>query len=367
MGIFRADATQPAQDGCSPGSCVHGRRGFLKSVGAVALAAPSMALAQERAPAPAPAPRRIDVHHHVYPTKWFAAKRDLILRSSDNPSTIMTQWTPRRAVEQMDKNGIATSIACLGNPGVWFGDVQEARSLMRMCNEYMARLGQDFPGRFGAFAALALPDVDGCLKEIAYAYDTLQMDGVHLLTSYDGRWPGDPSFDPVFAELNRRNAVVFIHPTAPDCCGSLNTGAPPSILELPFDEARAVASLIFNGAVSRYPNIRFIFSHAGGPVPVLATRMDQLMRNPRIAERVPEGVPATLKKLYFEVANSTVNPSSMAALLALAAPSQILFGSDYPYVQMEKTVGGLDRLGYGPELLGAINRDSALKLFPRFA
>ena len=363
MGLFRAEAAGPAEDGCLPGLCLHGRRGFLKSFGAAALAAPSLALAQQ----PAPAPRRIDVHHHVYPTRWFAAKRDLILGSSDNPPTIMTQWTPQRAVEQMDKHGISTSIACLGNPGVWFGDVQEARALMRMCNEYMAQLGQDFPGRFGAFAALALPDVEGCLNEIAYAFDTLKMDGVHLLTSYDDRWPGDPSFDPVFAELNRRKAVVFIHPTAPNCCGSLNTGAPPSILELPFDEARAVASLVFNGTVSKYPGIKFIFSHAGGPAPVLATRMDQLMRNPRIAERVPEGVPATLKKLYFEVANSTVNPSSMAALLALSAPSQVLFGSDYPYVQMEKTVSGLDRLGYGQDLLGAINRESALKLFPRFA
>ena len=164
MGLFRAEAAGPAEDGCLPGLCLHGRRGFLKSFGAAALAAPSLALAQQ----PAPAPRRIDVHHHVYPTRWFAAKRDLILGSSDNPPTIMTQWTPQRAVEQMDKHGIATSIACLGNPGVWFGDVQEARALMRMCNEYMAQLGQDFPGRFGAFAALALPDVEGCLNEIAF-------------------------------------------------------------------------------------------------------------------------------------------------------------------------------------------------------
>jgi predicted TIM-barrel fold metal-dependent hydrolase len=148
---------------------------------------------------------------------------------------------------------------------------------------------------------------------------------------------------------------------------NLNTGAPPSILELPFDEARAVASLVFNGVVTRYPDIKFMISHAGGPIPVLATRMDQLMRNPRIAERLPEGVPAALKKLYFEVANSTVNPSAMAALNALVPPSQILFGSDYPYVRIEKTVSGLDRLDYGPDMLAAINHTTALKLFPRFA
>ena len=365
MGIFRASAVTANEDGCAPGFCVHNRRGFLKSVGAfgaASIATPALAQAQAQ-----PALRRIDVHHHVYPTKWFAAKKDFILASSDNPPTIMTQWTPQRAVEQMDKYGISTAIVCLGNPGVWFGDVQESRMLMRVCNEYMAQLGQDFPGRFGAFAPLAMPDIEGCLTEIAYAFDVLKMDGVHILTSYGDRWPGDPFFDPIFAELNRRKAVVFIHPTAPNCCGTLNTGAPPSILELPFDEARAVASLVFNGTVTKYPDIKFIFSHAGGPVPVLATRMDQLMRNPRIAERVPEGVPAMLRKLYFEVANSTVNPSSMAALMALSPPSQILFGSDYPYVQIEKTVSGLDRLGYGQDLQAAINRNSALKLFPRFA
>jgi predicted TIM-barrel fold metal-dependent hydrolase len=207
----------------------------------------------------------------------------------------------------------------------------------------VANMMREAPGRYGLFAFLSMVDVEGSLKEIEYAFDVLKADGVGLSTSYVDKYPGDPKFAPIFEELNRRKAVVFIHPTAPNCCGSLNTGAPPSILELPFDEARAVASLVFNGTVTRYPDIKFIFSHAGGPVPVLATRMDQLMRNPKIAERVPEGVPATLKKLYFEVANSTVNPSSMAALLALSAPSQILFGSDYPYVQMEKTVGGLDR------------------------
>ena len=360
----RISDTSSAGDGCLPGFCVHGRRGFLKGVGALGA---SMLAAPAIAQAPVAAPRRIDVHHHVYPTKWFAAKREFILSTSDNPPTIMTEWSPQKAIEQMDRYGIATSITCLGNPGVWFGDVQESRDLMRICNEYMSQLGKDFPGRFGAFAALALPDVEGCLTEIAYAFDVLKMDGVHLLTSYGNRWPGDPAFDPVFAELNRRKAVVFIHPTAPDCCGSLNTGAPSSILELPFDEARAVGSLVYNGTLTKYRDIKFIFSHAGGPVPILAMRMDQLMRNPKIAERVPDGVPATLKRLHFEVANSTVNPSAMAALTTFVPPSQILFGSDYPYVQIAKTVDGLDRLGYQQDLLGSINRNNAAKLFPRFA
>ena len=304
-------------------------------------------------------PLRIDVHHHYVPGVYITAMKAHNIRP--------VQWSIQMSLDEMEKSGIATGMISPPPPGVTFGDPAFRRKLARDINEAGAKMVSDRPARFRLLATLPFASVEDSLAEIAYAFDTLKMDGVHLLTSYGDRWPGDPYFDPVFAELNRRKAVVFIHPTAPNCCGSLNTGAPPSILELPFDEARAVASLVFNGTVTKYPDIKFIFSHAGGPVPVLATRMDQLMRNPKIAERVPDGVPATLKKLYFEVANSTVNPSSMAALLALSAPSQILFGSYYPYVQMEKTVGGLDRLGYGQDLLGAINRESALKLFPRFA
>jgi predicted TIM-barrel fold metal-dependent hydrolase len=351
-------------DGSAPGACFHSRRGFMAGVAATTFAAASPALAQDLK---SPSPRRIDVHHHCYPAKWFAAKRSAILGSSDNPSSIMTEWTPARAIEQMDRHGIATAMASVGNPGIWFGDVAEARELQCSCNEYMADMARDFPGRFGVFAALALPDVEGCLREIEYAFDTLKVDGVHLLTSYGDKWPGDPAFDPVMAELNRRKAAVFIHPTAPDCCGSLKTGAPQSILELPFDEARAIGSLVFNGVVSKYRDIRFIFTHAGGPMPVLSARMEQLMRNPKVAERVPEGIGAALKTLYFDVANSTINPSAMAAIMALAPASNLMFGSDFPYVAIDKTIGGLDGMKLTADMRAAINRDNAAKLFPRFA
>ncbi len=363
----RFSASAAVADACAPGACFHGRRGFLKGFGASALAAAaSPALAQDAKPATAN-PRRIDVHHHVYPPKWFAAKRDFILSTSDNPPAIMTEWTPARAVEQMDRNGVATGVASVGNPGVWYGDVQESRALARMANEGMAQLARDFPGRFGVFAAIALPDVEGSLREIEYCHDTLKVDGVHLLTSYGDKWPGDPAFDPVFAELNRRKAVVFIHPTAADCCTTLNTGAPSSIMEFPFDEARAIGSLVFNGTVAKYSDIRFIFTHAGGPAPVLSARMDQLTRQPKIAERNPGGIVKTLQSLWFDVANSTHNPAAMAALMAFANPAQILFGSDYPYVPMARTVEGLGARGYAADAIASINRGNALKLFPRLA
>lgn len=347
-------------DACAPGACFHSRRGFMAGLAAAA-AAP--ALAQEAKPA---APKRIDVHHHCFPPTWFAAKRDMVLASSDNNPEIMTGWTPARAIETMDRNGVAAGVVCISNPGVWFGDPAEARALQRGCNEYMAGMARDWPGRFGVFAALALPDIEGSLREIEYCFDTLKVDGVHMFTSYGDKWPGDPAFEPVMAELNRRKAVVFIHPTVANCCAVINTGLPQSIVEYPFDEARAVASLVINGVVSKHRDIKFIFTHAGGPTPVLATRLDQMMRHPEVAARVPEGPSAALKRLYFDIANSTTNPAAMAAIMSVAPMQNLLFGSDFPYIPMEKTIGGMAKTVAGGEPTDLINRGNALKLFPRF-
>ncbi len=310
---------------------------------------------------------RIDVHHHCYPAKWFEAKRDFVLGSSANSAGIMTEWSPARAIEQMDRHGVATSIVSIGNPGVWFGDPAEARALQRGCNEFMAGMSGDFPGRFGFYAPLALPDVEGSLREIEYAFDVLKADGVHLMTSYDERWPGDAAFEPVFEELNRRKAVVFTHPTAPDVCKAFKTGAPPSILEFPFDEARAIASLVFSGTVSKYRDIKFIFTHAGGAMPGISERMGQMARYSNVAERVPEGIVAALKTLYFDLANSTVNPCAIAAIRALAPPEHLMFGSDFPYVGIASTVRGFEHLDLPAALVAGIDRDNAARLFPRFA
>ena len=348
--------------------CLQTRRRFVKALAAAgAGAAVGVGRAQGAAPDASPSPRRIDVHHHCFPKAWFARKRAQILSSSDNNPSIMTDWTPQRAIDQMDRYGIRTGIVSIGNPGVWYGDVQEARDLSRSANEYMAQMAHDFPGRFGVFAALPLPDPEGCLREIQYACDTLKVDGFHLLTSYGDKWPGDPAFAAVFDELNRRKAVVFVHPTAPNCCATLQKGIAPSIGEFPFDEMRALMSLLYGGTFSRCPDIRFIFTHAGGPVPVLAARMEQELRHPEVAKRVPKGVAYELKRIYFDVANSTVNRGAMDALRDLLPSSKILFGTDFPYIPIGKTVTGLDALGYAPDLLATINRDNAQKLFPRFA
>jgi 6-methylsalicylate decarboxylase len=337
-----------------------------QTLAGIAAAAVGAAVATPRARADAPIdPRRIDVHHHIWPPEYVSREHDRVLAVTSNLASL--QWTPQRSIEEMDKAGIATAIVSISTPGVWFGNVEEGRSLARLCNDYAATMLRDFGTRFGFFGALPLPDQDGSLKEIAYALDTLKADGVCLLSSYGAQWPGDPAFDAVFQELNRRKAAVYIHPTAPGCCVNLATSVPVSTVELFTDTMRAITSLLANGTFARYPDIRFIFSHAGGTIALLADRL-QTFRNstPNLAQGTPDGVLPILRRLYYDIA-SVVNPRTVAALLAMAPISQVLFGTDYPFVPVPATTNALDRYGFAPAELRAINRDNALRLFPRLA
>jgi predicted TIM-barrel fold metal-dependent hydrolase len=291
--------------------------------------------------------------------------RDRILAISDADPTPLFSWTPEKALDEMDKYGIATGMGSVPLPGVWLGDVQQGRTVARKWNEYTAQLAKDHPGRFGLMAALPLPDQDGSLHEIEYAFDVLKADGIGLISSYGDKWPGDPAFAPVFEELNRRQSVVYFHPNAPNCCSNLIPGVPPSWTEFLFDTTRAIDSLLVNGAFTRYADIRFIFSHTGGTISVLANRIAaQFARHKEYAAGAPNGVIAELKKLYYDVANS-VNPSTMSALTNLVPQSQMLFGSDYPYIPVGATAGALDQFGLAGEALQAINRENAVRLFPR--
>jgi 6-methylsalicylate decarboxylase len=188
------------------------------------------------------------------------------------------EWTPHKALAEMDANSVATAIVSITSPGIWFGDVQAGRTLARKCNEYMAQLVSDYPGRFGFFAAVPLPDTEGSLQEITYALDTLKADGIGLMTNYGDKWPGDPAYAAVFDELNRRRAVVFVHPAAPNCCKNLVPHVPTAFTEFPYDTTRAVTSLLYSGSLARLRDIHFIFCHAGGTIPMLAGRIAELGR-----------------------------------------------------------------------------------------
>jgi predicted TIM-barrel fold metal-dependent hydrolase len=309
--------------------------------------------------------RRIDVHHHMLPPEYAKLTRERILQITSGDPTVLN-WTPEITFAQMEQYGVASAILSLPVPGAWHDGKDNSRKLARIANEYGARLSKDHPGKFGVFAALPLPDVDGSLKEIEYAFDALHSDGVYLQTSYDEKWPGDPAFAPVFDELNRRKAIVFVHPTEPACCANLIPGIPSNVIEFVFDTTRAITSFLVNGTFARCPDIRFIFCHSGGTMPVLAARINGFFQSrSALASQVPNGVMYELKKLHYDVANAT-NPSSLAALMKLVPTSQIVWGSDFPYRPVGPTATGWDNYEAAPEIKSAVNRENALKLFPRF-
>src|SRR5690349_21712395 len=202
---------------------------------------------------------RIDTHHHFTIPKLF----ELSTAKGVNQPTLKG-WTAEKSIEEMDQGGVATSIISISDPGVWFGDNAAARALVRECNEYGAKVVKDYPGRFGQFAVLPLPDVDGSLKEVEYAMDTLKMDGIGILSSYQGKYLGNPYFAPLMQELNRRKAVVFCHPFCAACeTEATLTDAQNRGVEFVFDTTRTILSLISTGTVIRFPDIRFIWSHGG--------------------------------------------------------------------------------------------------------
>ena len=333
--------------------------GGLVALGANALIPWRESAAQELA-AGRGKPHRIDVHHHFAPPRWLAevaTKERLNVRTRD--------WMPAKSIEDMDKAGVAIAVASITNPGLWFGDNDATRRLTRECNDYTAKMIQDHPDRFGLFAAMPMPAVDATLREIEYAYDTLKSDGIGLFTSYGDKWLGNALFAPVFEELNRRKALVFTHPTAANCCGNLIAEVPPAIVEYGTDTTRAIASLLFTGTAARFPDIRFIFSHAGGTAPYLTERFIRLERNVKDqAQRLPKGVMHELKKFHYDVAFAA-NPVPLAALLKLVPVSQVLFGSDFPTSPSEDSVKGLADYSFSVSDLLAIERENALRLLPR--
>lgn len=311
-------------------------------------------------------PHRIDTHHHIFSPTFMAREKIRLKGDADRFAGRVLEWTPAKAIEAMDQGGIATAITSITAPGIWTGDAASTRALARECNEFAAQMARDHKGRFGVFAALPVPDVDASLREIAYAFDVLKVDGIGLVTNFADLYPGDPSVAPIFDELNRRKTVVYFHPTATDCCANLLPGTPAPLIEFAFDTTRAIVSLLLNGTIARCPDIKFIFSHGGGTIPMLAGRIAGIARTlPKMAEKFPGGLMPEFRKLYYDTV-SLFDPIAFAATRALVGNSQLLFGTDFPYWDPAANIDALAAQKLEPQERAAIERNNALGLFPRF-
>jgi 6-methylsalicylate decarboxylase len=323
------------------------RREFIIGMGGLAAAA----LLREEKLLAQTTPFRIDVHHH-YAAPEFQA--EMTKRNAGNPN--YRNWVPKVSLDEMDKSAVATSMLSVTRPGVWFGDVALAKRLARVCNDFGAKLVRDYPGRFGLFAVLPLPDVDGSLKEIAYAYDTLKCDGVAVMSNYDDIYLGDPRIAPVMDELNRRKAIVYEHPVREDRDNPLNG------IELITETTRSIASVLYNGTVTRCPDIRFIWAHGGGTVAAASNRMGGT------AAKLPKGLMYELQRFYYDTGQAQAKPI-LQSLKALVPVSQILFGTDFPLIAaggiLNTAKGIRENGGFTEAELRAIDRENALKLFPR--
>jgi predicted TIM-barrel fold metal-dependent hydrolase len=367
-GFVAVDASTESSPACAGNCCVPSRRGFLRSLATVASVAamPKPLFAQAAPPATAPARPLIDIHHHFYPPEMKAALAEE--RGGSLPPTFR-DWALSTMLDEMDRNSVTKSVISLSPaPARWFRSPPEPlRKTLRAINENGARIVADHPGRFGQFAFISMKDVDGSLEELAYALDTLNVDGIGIATSYGDKWPGDPMFAPIFEELDRRRAVVHLHPIAPNCCGKLVPNIEDSWLEYPIDSVRAALSLLFAGALTRYRNIKFIFSHGGGTLPMLVDRVEVLSTSFKNRDSfAPNGLAAELQRLHFDTANAT-SPPALAAVLKFAPVSQLLFGTDFPYVSTAHNLAGLRSFGLAEADLSAIESQNAIRLMPRLA
>ena len=331
---------------------------------------------------------RIDVHHHYLPAELIEELDRVGIHHVGGQQ--LTPSQPADSLAVMDRYEIATALLSVPVP-LMFGDGATSRRIAREINEAGAEAVADDPERFGLFAALPLPDVDGAIEEIAYAFDVLRADGVMLLSNHEGVYLGDPRLEPVFAELDRRASVIFVHPavyTGDRRPIDPHSGSPvptlePSLFEFVFDTTRAVANLIIGGTLRRHPNLRLILAHAGGTAPYVRDRiLDRAPILKRLQGDAPPGAEELhrmlsdgladsrrqLQRLFYDVTLST-GDTVLGCLHDLVPSTHILFGTDYPMAReigVASTLAGLEaHAGFDDDDRRAIESDSARHLFPR--
>ena len=308
----------------------------------------------------------IDVHHHILPDFFWRATNE---QHGPVGGIAPAHWSPESALSFLDEAQIDVAVTSISTPGVHLGDDSAARVLARRCNEFSAELMQKHPSRFGGFACVPLPDVEGSLREIAYALDVLKLDGVVLFSNANGIYLGERQLAPVFEELQRRAAVVFIHPNASPDPTFHRLGLPDSLLDFPADTSRAIANLHYSNTFARTPDVKYIVSHAGGTIPYVATRFGIVDEMGIIDGAEERGTAAdTLRRIYWDTALSWKNPI-LQMLRSVVGMDQVLYGTDFPYLRRDLAVQSREDLESTAAVTeverGAVLGASALKLFPR--
>lgn len=313
---------------------------------------------------------RIDVHAHYVPDFYRSALEAAGHTRPDGIKAI-PEWSEDLALRAMDDLGVATAVLSISSPGVYFGDAGAAAALARQVNEEGARLVRAHPGRFGFFASLPLPDVAAAEEELRYALDVLHADGIVLETNHAGVYLGDERLEPLYAEAARRDAVVFVHPTTPAGGEHLALGYPRPMLEFMFETTRSITDLVLSGVLDRHPDLKVIVPHAGAALPVLAGRVELLL--PLLTPAGGPGLPSVrkaLRRLHFDLAGAPV-PELLDALLKVADPGRLHYGSDFPFTPLAPAVELADTLSRTPSLESSVRADmfrcNALDLLPRLA
>jgi 6-methylsalicylate decarboxylase len=310
----------------------------------------------------------IDIHHHMLPDFFWAATNE-----GDHPvgGIKPPPWSKEAALSFLDDSGIDVAVSSISTPGVHTGDSGAARTLARRCNEMSAELVRDHPDRFGGFACLPLPDVDNSLEELSYALDILKLDGVVLFSNALGTYLGDSRLAPLFAELQHRKTVVFVHPSASPDPAAHSLGLPDSLIDFTADTTRAIAHMHYSNTFARTPDVKYIFSHAGGTVPYLAGRfaiVDEMNVIPGAENRASAA--DTFRNLYWDTALSWADPV-LAMLRSVVGLDHVLFGTDYPYLRRDLAVESRRRIAETPELTSSekasVLGETATKLISRLA
>ncbi|MEU6404192.1 amidohydrolase family protein [Streptomyces sp. NPDC046985] len=300
---------------------------------------------------------RIDIHHHLIPS-WYREAFERHGKSAGGWPT--PDWSRASSLALMDELAIETALLSASAPGVNFGDRAEARSMARRVNEYAAEMVKDKPDRYGLFAVLPLPDMDGALAEVAFALDELGADGVGILSNIDGRYLGDPEFEPLWQELDRRGAVVFIHPEAPPM--PMLKELPSPLLDFPFETTRTAVHMVTHGVMKRYTNVTVILAHAGGFIPFASERFAIAGRfSPDVTE---EDMRTGMKRFYLDLALSS-SPTSMPSLLSYADPTHLVYGSDFPFAPSQEFADMLDAYPLDTDQRAAVRRGNAERILPR--